>query len=155
RCGDNLGQLRRKNGDMVINITPDAVNGQTDVKIVLEVKRRGEAAQSFSANDIKESLNVARRNRGAAAGLFVTESAALLPLGMGFHEYGASNIAVSYDPMAEDTGLAVAYRLLRFTVIQEARRSADNEVDRDAHKRIVADIRSAISGLEIIRSQHQ
>jgi hypothetical protein len=155
RCGDSLGQARRKNGDILITVSPDAVNGRTDVHIVGEAKRRGEAAQTFSANAIMDSLNVARRNRGAGAGLFVTEAAALLPLGIGFHEYGGSNIAVSYDPMAEDTGLAVAYRLLRLAVVQEAHGAAGEQVDREAHKRIVANIRSAMGKLETIKSQHQ
>jgi hypothetical protein len=155
RVGDTLGQVRRKNGDILITIAPEAVNGRTDVKIVVEAKRRGEAAQSFSANDIKDSLNVARRNRGATAGLFVTEAAALLPLGIGFHEYGCTNIAVMYDPVGDDTGMAVAYRLLRFAVVQEASGSTGNEVDREAHKRIVADIRSAMAKLDTIRTQHQ
>ncbi len=155
RVGDTLGQIRRKNGDVLITIAPEAVKGRIDVKIVVEAKRRGQAAQNFSANEITDSLNVARRNRGATAGLFVTEAAALLPLGVGFHEYGCSNIAVAYDPMGEDIGLAVAYRLLRFAVVQEARGSAGEQIDRDAHKRVVADIRSAIAKLETIRAQHQ
>jgi len=155
RVGDTLGQIRRKNGDVLITIAPEAVNGRIDVKIVVEAKRRGETAQNFSANEITDSLNMARRNRGATAGLFVTEAAALLPLGVGFHEYGGSNIAVAYDPMGEDVGLAVAYRLLRFAVVQEARGSAGEQIDRDAHKRVVSDIRSAMAKLETIRAQHQ
>ncbi len=125
RVGDTLGQIRRKNGDVLITIAPEAVKGRIDVKIVVEAKRRGQAAQNFSANEITDSLNVARRNRGATAGLFVT------------------------------VGLAVAYRLLRFAVVQEARGSAGEQIDRDAHKRVVADIRSAIAKLETIRAQHQ
>ena len=109
----------------------------------------------FSANEIKESLEHAQRNRGAAAGLFITETAALLPLGLGFHEYGGSNIAVTYDPTSDDTALAVAYRLLRMALVQDVRGAAGEQVDREAHKRIVADIRSAMAKLDVIRSQHQ
>jgi hypothetical protein len=151
RVGDTLGQARRKNGDILITVTPEAVNGRTDVRIVVEAKRRGEAAQTFSPNDITDSLSLARRNRGAAAGVFVTEAAAILPLGIGFHEFGGSNIAVAYDPMGEDTGLAVAYRLLRFAVVQDARGAAGDQVDREAYKRIVADIRTAMAKLETIK----
>jgi hypothetical protein len=155
RCGDSLGLLRKKNGDVVITVSPEAVNGCTDVRIVAEAKRRGEAAQGFSPNDIKDSLALARRNRNAEAGLFVTEAAALLPLGIGFHEYGGSNIAVTFDPSGDDTALAVAYRLLRLALIQDARGAAGQEVDLDAHKRIVADIRTALTKLETVRTQHQ
>jgi hypothetical protein len=155
RCGDTLGQMRRKNGDIVITISPEAVNGRTDVRMVGEAKHRSETAQVFSANDIKDSLGLARRNRGAGAGLFITEAAALLPLGTGFHEYGGSNIAVTYDPNSDDTALAVAYRLLRVALIQDARGAAGEQIDRDAHKRIVADIRTALTKLDTVRTQHQ
>lgn len=155
RVGDTLGQLRKKNGDILITIAPDAVNSRTDVRIIAEAKRRHEDAQGFSANRIQESLGLARRNRGADAGLFITESASLLPLGIGFHEYGGSNIAVSYDPNGDDTALAVAYRLLRLALMQDARGTAGEQIDREAHKRIVADIRAALTKLETVRTQHQ
>lgn len=155
RCGDALGLTRRKNGDIVITVSPEAVNGRTDIRIIAEAKHRSDNAQVFSANDIKDSLGHARRNRGAAAGLFITETAALLPLGIGFHEYGGSNIAVTYNPAGDDTALAVAYRLLRLALVQDARGAAGEQVDREAHKRIVADIRSALTKLETVRTQHQ
>jgi hypothetical protein len=155
RCGDTPGVTRRKNGDMVITLSPEAVNGRTDVRIVAEAKHRSENAQVFSANEIKESLGHAQRNRGAAAGLFITEAAALLPLGIGFHEYGGSTIAVTYDPTGDDTALAVAYRILRASLVQDVRGAAGEQIDREAHKRIVADIRSGVSKLDVIRSQHQ
>ena len=155
RCGDTPGVTRRKNGDMVITLSPEAVNGRTDVRIVAEAKHRSENAQVFSANEIKESLGHAQRNRGAAAGLFITEAAALLPLGIGFHEYGGSNIAVTYDPTGDDTALAVAYRILRASLVQDVRGAAGEQIDREAHKRIVADVRAAMTKLDVIRSQHQ
>jgi len=49
----------------------------------------------------------------------------------------------------------VAYRLLRLTVVQDARAAGGEEIDREAHKRILADIRSAMTKLDVIRSQHQ
>ncbi len=155
RSGDTLGLMRRKNGDIVITISPEAVNGRTDVRIVAETKHRSDTAQAFSANDIKDSLAHARRNRGAAAALFITETAALLPLGIGFHEYGGSNIAVTYDTHGDDTALAVAYRLLRMALVQDARGAAGEQIDREAHKRIVADIRAALTKLETLRSHRQ
>jgi hypothetical protein len=155
RTSDTLGQTRRRCGDMVITAAPDAVNGRSNVRIVVEAKRRSERAQGFTAAEIQNSLELARRNRGANAGLFVTESAALLPLDIGFHEYGATSIAVAFDPMTDDTALAVAYRLLRVGLIQQVRESQGKEIDRDAHGRIISDIRLAMGKLEQVRSQHQ
>lgn len=155
RCGDTPGLVRRKNGDILITISPEAVNGRTDVRIVAEAKHRSDTAQVFSPNDIKDSLTLALRNRGAGAGLFITEAATLMPLGIGFHEYGGSSIAVAYDPDGDDTALAVAYRLLRLALIQDTRGAAGEQIDREAHKRIVADIRAALTKLETVRTQHQ
>jgi hypothetical protein len=155
RVGDTLGQLRKKNGDILITIAPDAVNGRTDVRIIAEAKRRHQDAQGFSANQIQESIGLARRNRGADAGMFITEAAALLPLGIGFHEFGGSNIAVTYDPNGDDTALAVAYRLLRVALIQDAKGADGEQIDRETHKRIVADIKAALTKLETVRTQHQ
>ena len=128
---------------------------RADVRIAVEAKRRGTAAQAFSAAEVKKQLADARRNRGADAGLFVTETASALPLGLGFHEYGSSDIALAWDPSGDDTGLAVAYRLLRGALILATRDAGGNEVDHEAHRRIVADIRESISKLDTARSQHQ
>lgn len=155
RTGDTLGQGRRRCGDIVITIAPGAVGGQPNVRWVIEAKRRSANAHPFSPADIQASLTMAQRNRGARAGLFVTESAALLPLGIAFHEYGATKLAVAYDPMADDIALAVAYRLLRLNIVQDAHESAGEEVDREAYRRVTADIRQAMAKLEQVRGQHQ
>ncbi len=52
-------------------------------------------------------------NRQAIGTTFVTEVAALLPLGLGFHEYSATDIAVAWDPNGDDVALTIAYLLLR------------------------------------------
>jgi hypothetical protein len=155
RCGDTLGLSRRRSGDMMITVAAAAVGDRPDVRIVVEAKRRGETAQSFSPADINNQLADARRNRGAGAGLFVTEASALLPLGLGFHEYGSTDIAVAWDPAADDTGLAVAYRLLRCALVEDAREAAGEEIDREAHRRTMADVRMAIAKLDTVRTQHQ
>jgi hypothetical protein len=140
---------------MLITIAPAAMRGRPDVRIVIEAKRRGASAQPFSPSDINKQLGDARRNRGACAGLFVTEAAALLPLGLGFHEYGSTGIAVAWDPSADDTAIAFAYRLLRCALVDDARESAGEEIDREAHRRIVADIRVGVTKIDKVFSQHQ
>jgi hypothetical protein len=155
RCGDSLGHVRRKSGDILITIAPDTAGGRTDVRIVAEMKRRGDNAHAFSANEIQASLTLARRNRGAGAALFITEAPTLLPLSIGFHEYGGTNIAVAFDPVADDTALAVAYRLLRVALVDDLRSAAGDHIDLEAHSRTVADIRSAMSRIDTVRSQHQ
>lgn len=155
RCGDTLGVSRRKSGDILVTIAPEVAGGKPDVRIVIEAKRRGDAAQPFSPNEIRKQLSDARRNRAAAAGLFVTETAALLPLGVGFHEYGPSEIAVGWETGTDDTALAVAYRLLRCALVAGAREASGEEVDVESHRRVVAEIRVGLADLDKVRSQHQ
>ena len=140
---------------MLVTIAPEAVGGRQDLRIVLEAKRRAEGAQAFGPAEIQNQLMAARRNRGASRGLFVTEAAALLPLGRGFHEYGATDIAVAWDENGDDLALAIGYRLLRYALIGEAREGDGTEIDREAYARIVAEIRKAIAKLDTVRSQHQ
>ena len=155
RCADTLGQARTKAGDMIITIAPEAARGEPDIRIVLEAKRRGEKAQAFSSRDIQNSLAAARRNRAATGALFVVESAAVLPLGLSFHEFGCANIAVAFDPAGDDIGLAVAYRLVRIAILQDMLESNGEEVDREAYRRIVSEIRIAMGKLDVVRGQHQ
>lgn len=155
RCADTLGQARTRAGDMTITIAAEAVRGEADARIVLEAKRRGEKAQAFSSRDIQDSLAGARRNRAAGGGIFVAESAAVLPLGLSFHEFGCANIAVAFDSAGDDIGLAIAYRLVRIAILQDMLESKGEEVDRDAYRRIVSEIRIAISKLDVVRGQHQ
>lgn len=155
RCADTLGQARTKAGDMTITVAAEAVRGEPDARIVLEAKRRGEKAQAFSSRDIQDSLAGARRNRAAAGGIFVAESAAVLPLGLSFHEFGCGNIAVAFDPAGDDIGLAIAYRLVRIAILQDKLESKGEEVDRDAYRRIVSEIRITMGNLDVVRGQHQ
>jgi hypothetical protein len=155
RCGDTPGIVRRKSGDILITIAPEMVGGRNDVRIAVEAKRRGATSRAFSPAEIKKQLADARANRGADAGLFVSETASALPLGLGFHEYGSSDIAVAWDSTADDTGLAVAYRLLRGVLVVASREASGDEIDRESHQRVVADIRESITKLDAARSQHQ
>jgi hypothetical protein len=155
RCGDTLGQARTKKGDLTITLPPEAARGEHDVRIVIEAKRRGDHAPAFSAREMEHSLAVARRNRGAVGGIFVAESATSLPLGLGFHELGGSNMAIAWDPEGDDIALAIAYRLVRFTILQDLATSSGEEVDRAAHRRIVSEARVAMGKLDVVRGQHQ
>ncbi|MDQ6883736.1 MAG: hypothetical protein M3077_05790 [Candidatus Dormibacteraeota bacterium] len=155
RCADALGQARTRMGDMIITIAAEAVRGESDVRIAVEAKLRGEKAHAFSPREIQDSLTGARRNRAAAGGIFVAESAGVLPLGLGFHEFGSANFAVAFDPAGDDIGLAVAYRLVRLAILQDVLESAGEEIDRDAYRRIVVEIRIAMGKLDTVRGSHQ
>ncbi len=155
RCSDTLGVLRRRAGDMIVGIAPEAVRGETNVRIVVEAKRRGEKADAFSSQHIEACLTTAQRNRAAAGAIFVVESATALPLGLGFQEVNSKSIAVAFDPVGDDIAMAVAYRLVRLGVIQDVLGAGGQEIDRDTYSRVVSDIRVAMGKLDIVRTQHQ
>ena len=154
RCGDTLGQTRRKNGDLLITIDPDVVRGH-DLHIVVEAKRRAEGTHPFSSSEMRNSLTAARRNRDAQAGLFVVETAGLLPLGLGFQELSSTEIALAYEPDGDDLALAVGIRLLRCGLVADAFADAGEELDRDAARSVIADVRQSLSRLQTVRGQHQ
>jgi hypothetical protein len=155
RCADTLGQTRTREGDITATIAAEAVRGEPDVRIVVEAKRRGERAQAFSSRVIRDSLSGARRNRAAAGGIFVAESAGVLPLRLSFHEFGSANFAVAFDPAGDDIGLTVAYRLVRLAIIQHLLEDKGEEINRDAYRRVVSEIRIAMGKLDVVRDSHQ
>ena len=65
------------------------------------------------------------------------------------------SFAYAERTILHDVSLAVAYRLLRSALVEEVREAAGEEVDREAYRRVVADVRLAISKLDSVRSQHQ
>jgi hypothetical protein len=155
RSGDTLGLLRRRAGDMIVSLAPESVRGRTDVRIVVEAKRRGAEANAFSSQQIEASLATAQRNRAAAGGIYVVESANALPLGLGFQEVNSKSIAVAFDPAGDDIALAVAYRLVRLAVIRDSLGAGGEEIDRETYSRVVSDIRIAMGKLNVVRAQHQ
>jgi hypothetical protein len=155
RCADMLGQARSRAGDFTITMATEAVRGEADVRIVVEAKRRCEKAPAFSPRGIQDSLTGARRNRAAAGGIFVAEFAGALPLALGFHEFEGANVAVAFGPAGDDIGLAVAYRLVRLAIIQGMVDTSGEEIDRDAYRRIVSEVRAAMGKLEVVRGAHQ
>jgi hypothetical protein len=154
-CGATLGQLRKRNGDIVIGINGEVTRGM-DLRLVYELKRRADGAQPFTVASIKGSLRLAKENRGAQAGIFLVEDVALLPAaGGGFIELGNHDFGTVYTPGGSTLGLAVAYRLARLTVLADALGGEDHGgIDLDAAQRTVIDIRQGMTRLEQIRTYH-
>jgi hypothetical protein len=154
RCADTLGQARRKCGDLLITVNPNQVRGQ-ELRIVVEAKRRAQGSSPFSEADIRNSLSLARRNRAADAGLFVVENSAVLPLGLGFQELGSTDIAVAFEPESGDVALAVAMRLLRWSIITSATPTSDTQLDREAAKEVIADLRQRMATIQGVQGHQQ
>jgi hypothetical protein len=153
-CAAGLGQLRKRNGDLIVGINGQVSNG-AHLRLVFELKRRADGAQPFSATGIRTSLKLAKENRGAQAGIFLVEDAALLPnAGGGFLELSTTDLATVYTPGGPTLGLAVAYRLARLAVLADASHGSDGAIDIAAAQRAVTDIRQGMTRLEQVRSQH-
>lgn len=152
RVGDTPGLCKRKSGDFLVEFDP-ALTGGRPVRLVIELKKRGESAQSFTAPRIITELNEACENRGADAALFVTDSAGVLPAGIGFQELAPGKIAVAFAPDGDDTALAVAIGVLRSQLL--AGLATEGALDPEAVRAAVAAVRQTMGNLEQVRSHHE
>ena len=151
RVTDTLGLLKRKHGDVVIEIDV-AITGGRQARLVLEIKRRAEG-KAFSAQMIRSTLDDSCRNRGANMAIFVTESASLLPTGIGYQELAPGRIAVAFEPGGDDTALAVAVGVLRSQLL--VRLAQDGQLNLGAVRHALAAVRQNIGALEQARSHHE
>jgi hypothetical protein len=152
RVTDTPGLTKRKTGDIVVELD-EASTGGHPARIVLEVKRRSEGTDAFSAQAILTTLEASCRNRGADMAIFVTESATLLPAGIGYRELAPGRIAVAFEPGGDDTALAVAIGVLRSQLLVSLARGGDYDVD--AVLAALAALRQWIGNLEQVRSHHE
>lgn len=154
-CAAGLGQQRKRSGDIVVGINEEICRG-ADLRVVLELKKRADGAPAFGLAGIRAALKQARENRGAQAGIFLVEDAALLPAaGGGFIELGHGDFATVYTPGGTTLGMAVAYRLARLSALADAFGDAsEGRIDLDAAQRAVTEVRQSMTRLEHIRTQH-
>lgn len=116
-CGSTPGILRRKNGDLLLTINTEQEQIYKDLKIVFECKKRKETESAFSINEMRNSLQIARKNREAQAGIFVVDSMNLLPGQESFINLGPSDWAVAYDENVGDIFLSFCYRIARESIL--------------------------------------
>jgi len=152
RVTDRPGLTKRKHGDFVIELD-DALTGGRPARLVLEAKRRSEGTDAFSAQQILTTLDASCRNRGADMAIFVTESATLLPVGMGYRELAPGRIAVAFEPGGDDTALAVAIGVLRSQLLVGLAQEGDFDID--AVRTALAAVRQRVGNLEQVRSHHE
>ena len=115
--------------------SPEAVNGRTDVSIVVEANAVPSTSRHSAPTTSRIRSAPTRRSQKAVAGLFVAESAGQLPLALAFHVYGGSNLVATYDPAADDTALAVRPPAPSDgSRPRRARRGS--EMDRETHKAV-------------------
>ena len=145
--GDRVGLMKgRRVGDIVVHLGED--NTAAGERIVLEAKED----KSYTLAKAKEEMEVARKNRGAQAGVFVfsrrTAPAQLESLA----RYG-ENIVVVWDAedSASDAYLKAGLEIARALCVR-TRRSTDQAADFVVIDKAILDIEKRAQNLDQIRT---
>jgi hypothetical protein len=147
RTADAAGDvIRSRKGDFVLTVDP-SVAGGADVRVVIEAKNR-----NCSWREIREELNDARRNRGAAVALavFTPEHA---PTGVAPFDLRYGHVFCVVDPEApEPATLDAALRLARLLALTTLA-AAENEVDAARLLQVVGAIRAELDAVRRLKTQ--
>lgn len=149
RCGDSLGAKRMRHGDHVLTFTDAPIT----VRIVIEAKTRGDG-QRLGFEAVSKECRNARANREASAAVLVADTREGLPDGVAFGQVGRADFFVEFDPTSgDDLGLIAALYLARAAALQ-SEVPGSSQVDRDAARALVTDIRERIERRTRIRGLH-
>lgn len=151
RTSNTTGLIRNnKKGDMVVELGPEAA--AAGAKIVIEAKENA----SYTLQDARRELDVARQNRGAEIGLFVFSkrtATKFTPSGEldAFNRYGNDIVIVwdAKDPASDvffDAGLSVAKALC----LRSKSHSKEIGADFKAIEKAIREIERQAGGLEEI-----
>ena len=150
RCSDRMGVKRTKHGDHLLTFNSDLHT----VRVVIEAKARGEG-QRFSFDAVSKACESSRRNREADASLFVSETRDLLPDCVPFGQIARADYFTTFDPTeGDELGLIAGVYLARAAALDGVSSCDSAEVDRDAARVLVDDIRQRIERRTRIRKLH-
>ncbi|MEP7360404.1 MAG: hypothetical protein ABI744_02385, partial [Chloroflexota bacterium] len=143
RCGVTTGDvIRSKKGDFLLTIDPQWCGG-AELRVVIEAKNR-----TMSWREMRDELNEAKRNRGAAVALavFTPEHA---PAGVAPFDVRHGHVFAVIDPNAPDVAtLTAAVRLARLHALASLA-TQKAEVD---PARIAAALAALKTELEAVRA---
>lgn len=153
--GDTLGVLRRKIGDVLVEVDAEITNGET-LRIVVEAKKRDGNGGAFTARVIAEELRAARRNREAHASVFVAQGMHMLPRGIPFGQVSDADFYTVYNPEeGDDLGLACAIRLARFAALKSVAVGASIQVDIKAATAAIGEVHQHLNALGSLTAHHE
>lgn len=145
--GATTGLIKNcKIGDAVVELGPDCA--AAGAKIVVEAKEEGR----YSLGKAREEIEQARKNRGAAHGVFVfsqvTAPTGLAPLA----RYGADVVVVwdAQDP-ATDAYLLAGLEIARALCVQAGKTRERESVDFEPIDRAILDIEKRVGNLDKVR----
>jgi hypothetical protein len=149
-CATVAGDKARNAGDYIITL--DTTVTDEHVTIVVEAKSH---KNRFSANEIRKELKLARANRGAAAGVFVAETAEILPDGIGFGQVSECDFYVAFDPQnGDETCLTCALYMAKVVALTSMMVDSGAQVDVGALQREVVAIRGVLEQFSKIEACH-
>jgi hypothetical protein len=147
RTGTASGDvIRSKKGDFLLTIDPQWCSG-ADVRVVIEAKNR-----RLSWREIREELDHAKRNRGAAVALaiFAPEHA---PAGIAPFDVRYGHVVCVVDPHTPDaTTLSAAVRLARLHALASLA-SSDDKVDVGRLSQALTAVRAELDALRRLKTQ--
>jgi len=150
RCATVAGDKARNAGDYLITL--DQTMTDERVTIVVEAKSH---KNRFSPNEIRKEMKVARANRGAAAGVFVAETAEILPDGIGFGQVSECDFYVAFDPrVGDETCLTCALYMAKVVVLSSMMVDSGVQVDVGALQREVVAMRGLLEQFSKIEACH-
>jgi len=150
-CARTPGQKDREAGDYLITANTSESGSET-VGIVVEAKSW---KTRLSAEKIRQTMKLARANRGAAAGIFVAESTDILPDRLGFGQVSPCDYFVAFSPEAGDeVPLMCALYLARVAALATVKSEGNGSVDIAAAEREVNTIRVALEQFAKLETCH-
>jgi hypothetical protein len=150
RCAKVAGEKARNAGDYLVTL--DTTVTDEHVTIVLEAKSHKDR---FSVNEIRKELKLARANRGAAASVLVTDTADILPDGIGFGQVSECDFYVAFNPQeGDETCLTCALYMAKVVAMASVTVDSGVQVDVGAMQRELAAIRGLLEQFSRIEACH-
>lgn len=142
RCARAAGGKANLKGDYLLTL--DQTICREELVIAIEAKSWTKAV---SANAIRNEMRLVRENRGAAAGVFVTDSAGMLPDGIGFGQVSACDYYVAFNPEdGDETTLACALFCAKVAALETVAGQVGDQVDLVVARRELSLMQGIISG---------
>jgi len=147
-CAESAGTNARNVGDFVLSIESPVAG--VEVRVVVEAKAQ---KVRFSNARIREELRTARLNRDAKAAVFVAETTASLPDGIGFGQVSECDFFVVFNPeTGDETLLSCALVMAKAAALATVKVSTGEGIDLTAVTQEVSTIRKLVEQFSRIES---
>lgn len=149
-CATSPGEKAGNAGDYLITLA--STRAEEPLTLAIEAKSH---KGRFSPNEIKRETKAARLNRGAAAAILITDSADILPDGLGFGQVSDSDFYVALDPeQCDETPLTCALYFAKVAALATVSHEKPDQIDLNAALREVSVMRGLLEQFSKIEGGH-